>query len=241
MGMITSTHAFDCFARQVLPLPLDDRIRRDFQGLSRLSSLPREGVLDFSGDGEQILYLVQGATKLVAHASRSRDQVVAFHFSGDIFAVPEADNYYYSVQAMRPSDLLSFPGKAFLDIAATEAEVLRKLLDSTTLSLQRCREKAIALGRKTAAERIAVFLLGMGERIGREGDGRVTIDLPMSRREISESLGLTIETVSRQLSQLKQDGLIETLGRSGVVLRDRAALRCRAGFLSPPTGFLLQN
>jgi len=105
------------------------------------------------------------------------------------------------------------------------------LLENTTLSLRRCREKTIALGRKTAGERIAVFLVGMAERIGVEQDGRLVLELPMSRRDISDSLGLTIETVSRQLSKLRDDGVIETVGRSGVILNTLESLRDRAGFL----------
>lgn len=239
--MITSAQAFDRFARRVLPLPLDDRIRRDFQGLARVASVPRDAVLDFSECGEQIVYLVRGATKLVAHASEARDQVVAFHFTDDVFSVPPTDNYSYSVQTLEPGDVVSFPAGPFFDLALRESPVLKNLLDCTSLSLRRCREKAIALGRKTAGERIAVFLLGMGERIGHDGVGGIAMDLPMSRRDISESLGLTIETVSRQISRLREDGLIETCGRSGVVLRDRNALRRRAGFLTPPAAFLLQN
>ncbi|HCY03108.1 MAG TPA: hypothetical protein DHU71_09915, partial [Erythrobacter sp.] len=79
----------------------------------------------------------------------------------------------------------------FLRLASSEAGVLHHLLENTTLSLRRCREKTIALGRKTAGERIAVFLVGMAERIGVEQDGRLVLELPMSRRDISDSLGLT--------------------------------------------------
>ena len=88
----------------------------------------------------------------------------------------------------------------------------------------------IALGSKTAAERLAVFLLNMAERIGTERDGLCAFDLPMSRRDISESLGLTIETVSRQLTKLRDDGVIETIGRSKVILRRPELLRERAGY-----------
>lgn len=229
--MTSLVEAFEQFAERVLPLRLDDAARCGFRSLARLGQLARDGSLEFADGSEQIVVVARGATKLVAHASESRDQVVAFHFTGDVFTVPECDNYSYSVCALRPSALLTFPAAPFLDLAASEAEVLRRLLESTRLSLRRCREKAIALGRKTAGERIAVFLLGMAERIGIEQDGNVTLDLPMSRRDISESLGLTIETVSRQLSKLKEEGVIETMGRSGILLQDCHELERRAGFL----------
>lgn len=229
-GMITFAEAFDQFSQRVLPAQMAPCARQGFQVLGRFGSLAKDASLDFSSGGGQIVFVVRGATKLVAHASEARDQVVAFHFAGDVFTVPEPDNYSYSVSALRDSELLTFPAAEFLRLAAGEAEVLRHLLDSTSLSLRRCREKAIALGRKTAGERIAVFLLGMADQIGIERDGLTALDLPMSRRDISESLGLTIETVSRQFGKLKDEGVIATTGRGGVTLRDCATLQRRAGF-----------
>lgn len=225
------SHAFDPFAERVLPPHLGREVRCGFKALARFCPLGKEDSLEFAGGGEHIVFVARGATKLVAHASQARDQVVAFHFAGELYTVPEPDNYSYSVCALRDCELLAFASSEFLRLAAGETEIVRQLLDSTRLSLQRCREKAIALGRKTAGERIAVFLLGMADRIGVEQDGRISLELPMSRRDISESLGLTIETVSRQLSRLKDDDVIETVGRAGIVLRDRTDLQRRAGFL----------
>ena len=229
--MITCNHAFQQFACRTLPPDLPDCALFRLQSLARFCHLGREQSLEFQQGGQQFVFLAGGATKLVAHASQSRDQIVAFHFAGDVFTVPEPDNYSYSLSALRDGDVLAFPSEEFLALAGEQPGVLRHLLDNTTLSLRRCREKTIALGRKTAGERVAVFLLSMAERIGTEQDGRVSLDLPMSRREIAESLGLTIETVSRQLTRLKDEGVIATAGRSGVVLRNAARLRSRAGFM----------
>lgn len=229
--MTSLSHPFEQFAERVLPSTLGGDVRCGFRALARCHPLARDVSLDFAAGGEQIVFVVRGATKLVAHASEARDQVVAFHFAGEVFTVPEPDNYSYSVCALRECDLLTFASPEFLSLAEGEAEIMRQLLDSTKLSLRRCREKTIALGRKTAGERVAVFLLGMARRIGVEQDGRVALELPMSRRDISESLGLTIETVSRQLSKLKDDGVIETAGRSGIILRNCPDLQRRAGFL----------
>lgn len=229
--MITFADAFDLFARRVLPARLTDAVHLRFRLLASLRQLARETSLELAEGGQQIVFLARGATKLVAHASQSRDQIVGFHFPGDVFTVPEPDNYSYSVSALRDSDILTFNAADFLALAAGEACVLQYLLENTTLSLRRCREKTIALGRKNARERLAVFLLAMAERIGAEQDGGVWLDLPMSRRDISESLGLTIETVSRQLTRLRDERVIETMGRSGIVLLEPSLLRDRAGFL----------
>lgn len=230
-GMTNFPEAFDRFARKILSANLSDAAHLRFQSLARLVALDRDRALEFEGTSSQLIFVGHGATKLVAHASEARDQIVAFHFVGDVFTVPEQDNYSYSVCALRDCDLLTFGANEFLDLAASEAPILRHLLDNTTSSLRRCREKTIALGRKTASERVAVFLLAMGERIGVRKGGSVLLELPMSRRDIAESLGLTIETVSRQLSLLREAGAIATTGRSGIVLRDVGMLKARAGYL----------
>lgn len=229
--MTNNPDAFDRFARKILTADLPDAAQQRFRSLARMVALDRERSLDFDGGSAQLVFVSQGATKLVAHASQARDQIVAFHFLGEVFMVPEQDNYSYSVCALRDCDLLTFGASEFLDLAACEAPILRHLLDNTTGSLRRCREKTIALGRKTASERVAVFLLAMSERVGIAKQGTILLELPMSRRDIADSLGLTIETVSRQLSLLRMAGAIETTGRSSVVLRDIGSLKARAGYL----------
>lgn len=228
--MISFAEAFEQFASRMLPSGLTDAAHLRFQSCARLSSLAKDHTIEFDEAVPQLVMVARGATKLVAHASQSRDQIVAFHFAGDVLLGPAQDNYSYSVTALRDSELLAFPLPQFMAVAAEEAGVLGRLLEHTLVSLRRCREKAIALGRKTAGERMAVFLLGMAERIGVEQDGRITLDLPMSRRDISDSLGLTIETVSRELTKLRDDGDIATAGRSTIVLLRNPALHRRAGF-----------
>ena len=230
--MTTYPDTFCQFARRVLPSSMTDDAHLRFQRLARRHDLRSEAPLQFDKPGEQLVFLGSGATKLVAHASQSRDQIVAFHFGGDMFMVPSADNYSYSLTALQPSRLLSFPSAPFLELAGGEAAVMRHMFENANLSLRRCREKAIALGKKSAAERVAVFLIAMAERIGIECEsGAISLNLPMSRRDIAESLGLTIETVSRQLTCLRELGAIDTTGRAGVTLIELDALRQRAGYL----------
>ena len=229
--MSPCTNSFERFAERFLVTANEPCAREAFRSIAHYNALERDGSLDFGESGQQLAYVVSGSTKLVAHASESRDQIIAFHFAGDIFCIPARDNYSYSVSALRDCRLLTFPAAEFLALSRSEPEILRLLLDNMTQSLRRCREKAIALGRKTAGERIAVFLLAMAERIGAEQGGVTTLDLPMSRRDIAESLGLTIETVSRQLSLLRDAGLIRTAGRSMVTLLDHERLRAHAGYL----------
>jgi len=230
-SMIAAPEAMERFTNAFLQSVALSQERNHFADLSRLTNLPRDRLLELDDSVEQFVFLADGTTKLVAHASESRDQIVAFHFAGDIVSVPARQNHSYSVCALRDARILTFPAAEFLALAHSSPAVLARLLDSSRISLARCREKAITLGRKTAAERIAGFLLSMAERIGQSEPRGLRLDLPMSRRDIADSLGLTIETVSRQLTALRENGLIETNGRSSVLLCNVSALGGCAGYL----------
>ena len=110
--------------------------------------------------------------------------------------------------------------------------MLRLASRETENALARSRETSIILGRRSAQERVASFILAIWDRLGADSRGEGWIDLPMSRGEIADSLGLTIETVSRQFSELRDLGLIETEGRSALRVIDLPGL-FRALSLNP--------
>ena len=178
---------------------------------------------------DQIVFVVQGATKLVAHASAGREQVVAFHFADDLISIPAHAGHAYSLIALSGTRLLSVSARHFLKLTSSAAPALLEIVLRTQTALHRSRDKAVNLGRKNAQERVASFLVAMNDRIGLSTRSGSTIELPMSRRDIGDSLGLTIETVSRQFTELKALGLLETRGRSIVWLPDIATLAARAG------------
>jgi CRP/FNR family transcriptional regulator len=222
---------FDRFAADLLPADASDPVRLKFASLARYASA-HAGDAPFRGNGhDQIIFVASGSTKLVAHASGGREQVVAFHFAGDLVCVPARAAHAYSLYALEECELIYFPSDQFLHLAVQEAGMAGNMLDRALHALARCREKAIALGRKTARERLAGFLYVMADRIGAADGDACVIDLPMSRRDIGDSLGLTIETVSRQFTELRDRGLLETLGRSRVRLFDIAGLNAQAGHL----------
>ena len=177
-----------------------------------------------------LVFLASGATKLGALASRERHQIVAFHFGGDIFTVPAASMHRYMLIGLCESTLTTFPAREFYDRAASNPWIMRALLERSQTALFRCRDKAVNLGQKTAGERVAGFLLAMWERLDASEGPSPMIDLPMSRGDIGESLGLKIETVSRQFTKLRETGIIDTHGRSGVSLLDLPRLAEQAGY-----------
>lgn len=229
--MSLKSNIFAGFSRRVFPAGMPDRVRARFESIAKTRRLEPEGSQQLDAAVSSLVFIGSGAVKLVAHASGEREQVIAFYFPDDFFILPENGAHSFSLHGLRRSELLVFPYAAFTDLAQEDCEILRYLLDRSALSLQRSREKTIALGRKTALERTASFLLSMAERLGRASGGRVEIELPMSRRDIADSLGLTIETISRQFSALKGEGVIETHGRSGVAIHSLVALEQRSGSL----------
>ncbi len=181
---------------------------------------------------DSLVFVVTGACKLVARASQGREQVILFHFPGDLVSVPATAEHIYDLYALTDLRLLTFPALRFMNAICEEAGLLAELHRRSDAALRDCRDDSVGLGRKTAQERVARFLLSMGARIGRQRDGALSIELPMSRSDIADSLGLTIETVSRQFGDLRAGGMIETVGRSGVRLLDINALTLRAGHLA---------
>lgn len=230
---MTFPDLFERFSAEILPLGSTDATHLRFQAIARYASA-RSGDAPFTvNDQDQIVFIAKGSSKLVAAASQGREQVIAFHFSGDLVSVPARGAHVYTLYALDDCELIFFPSDEFFKLARYESGMIDKALERAMLALSRSREKAISLGRKSAKERLASFFLNMAERIGSRDDMGWMMHLPMSRSDIADSLGLTIETVSRQLSELRDAGLLKTQGRSQVHLLDMNALALCAGHLAP--------
>lgn len=227
--------SFQLFTRSAFGLEPGCRVGVQLKALANPAVLSRGELAPLDHQYDQLVFVARGATKLAAHATEDREQIVAFHFGGDIVSVPADGLYSYTLTALVGTELLSFPAREFFDYAATEVSTSRALMDRLPRALHRCRDKTVALGQKSALERLAGFLLAMSERVGRLEGNVVILELPMSRRDIGDSIGLTIETVSRQLGALRDAGFIATQGRSRIALLDLEALRKSAGFAPLPT------
>lgn len=220
---------FDEFDRRVLPRQLTDadilRLRHECFALDLAAG--EEAV--FEDRADQFAFVATGAAKLVAYLETDREQIVAFGFPGELMHVPRRGEPEFSLIALQPTELLVMPANSLLAASGGDSALLRLAIEQTTLALGRSRANAIMLGTRSARERLAGFLLDMFERSGGPGPEPETIILPMSRNEIADSLGLTIETVSRQFSELRNLGLIQTPGRSVVVILDWERLARAAG------------
>lgn len=177
---------------------------------------------------EYVYKVVSGAVRLSKLMSDGRRQIGAFYLPGDIFGLEADELHLFSAEAIGDCEILTVKRRPFLAEAERHPDFVAQLWTETMDHLRRAQHHMLLLGRKNAQERIAAFLLELAERLCSTGD----IRLPMSRQDIADYLGLTIETVSRTLTQLERDGLIAIPMSRQIVLRNRAALGVMHGSLA---------
>ena len=174
------------------------------------------------GENEPTDYLykvVSGVVRTYRVLSDGRRQISAFHLPGDLFGLDAGETHFSSAEAVADSVVLVIKRSSVIALAARDPDVAQQLWTLTARELGRTQDHLMLLVRN-AQERIAAFLLEMAERV----PGRNTVELPMSRQDIADYLGLTIETVSRTLTQLEHDAAIELSSSRRIVLRNRSAL-----------------
>lgn len=165
--------------------------------------------------------VVSGCARTVKLMEDGRRQVGEFLLPGDLFGWEALEEHDFGLEAVSAAALLRYPRAALYALADRDRDFTRRLRELTAGQLRAGRERMVLLGRKTAAERIASFLLEMAERIRPEAG--TMIELPMSRADMADYLGLTIETVCRGLTQLRTQRVI-AVERSRIVILDRRAL-----------------
>lgn len=174
------------------------------------------------GENEPAEYLykvVSGAVRTYKVLNDGRRQIGAFYLPDDIFGLEVGDEHSTSAEAVADSKVLVIKRSALVALASRDNEVARQLWSMAADELQRAQDHIMLL-IKTAQERVAGFLLEMAARKA----GTSEVELPMSRQDIADYLGLTIETVSRTLTQLENSGVIAVPSSRRIVLRSRGAL-----------------
>jgi CRP/FNR family transcriptional regulator, nitrogen fixation regulation protein len=173
------------------------------------------------GEGAEYIYkVVSGAVRSFRILDDGRRQVIAFHMPGEVFGVEVGDIHRFSAEVVSDAVILVVKRSAILALAARDGDVGRQLWLLMAHDLQCVQDHMLVLGCMTAKERVSTFLLQLAKR----GSGSNEIELPMSRQDIADYLGLTIETVSRTMTQLESDAAIGLPTSRRIVLRDRAAL-----------------
>lgn len=199
--------------------------------LGRRQKFSKGQTIFWEGDDTVVVAnVIAGVLKVSMSMSDGREQIVGVVFSSDFIGRPFGQQSPHSVTALTDAELCIFSRSTFDNFARQHPELEHKLLRRTLNELDRAHEWMLRLGKKTATERIATLLLEMSVRLGETGctvdNGALdAFELPLDRQQIGDVLGLTIETVSRQFSRLKADGVIHLPDRRTVAIRDRARLQ----------------
>ena len=178
-------------------------------------------VLFRQGEPVRLVYRVlSGAVISYRLLSDGRRQVTGFHLPGDFLGLEAGVEHTTTAEALSRVDALAMERTELAGRAVTDVGLARALWQVTVRAFRRSEDHALILARQGATERVAAFLLDFAERMGRPK----VIDLPMTRQDIADHVGLTIHTVSRTLSQLQAQGLVEARSSRHVRLLQRHRL-----------------
>ena len=169
--------------------------------------------IEIYGEAEPADYIyqvIEGAVRSHKLLSDGRRQISAFHLVGDIFGLENGNFHRFTAEAIVDTTVRFMKRESLERVAKTNSAIIRNMLRMTTDNLQHAENHMLLLGRKTSLERVAAFLLEMDRRLPAAG----VMALPMSRRDIADYLGLTLETVSRALSSLRRKGFLKFLGQT---------------------------
>ncbi len=182
--------------------------------------ISRNKTLMVEGEPNDALYIVvDGSFRLLKVLEDGRRQVTGFLFKGDFVGVRSTDESAYTAEALEDSSVCIFPHRYLDEIAIDAPGVKDRLIARGQTEYHKAQDHIVLLGKKTAEERVLSFLQLISKTIGADdGPDRRHVPLPMPRQDIADYLGLRLETLSRTLASLKQDGRILELARHFVVL-----------------------
>jgi CRP/FNR family nitrogen fixation transcriptional regulator len=155
-------------------------------------------------EADLIYRIIRGAVRTTRLQSDGRRQIGDFYYPGDFFGIEAGGEHRFSAEALGDCEIMVVKRAALGQYGAEGERLERMIWAETARQLVRTQEHLMVLGRKSACERVACFLVDMADRFG----GEFTT-LPMGRQDMADYLGLTIETVSRMVTQLQVEGLVE--------------------------------
>lgn len=173
--------------------------------------------------------LVSGIASLTKSMEDGRTQMVGLLLPSDFIGRPGRETAEFDVTATSDVVLCCFQRKPFEQLLQSTPHVAERMLEMALDELDAARDWMVLLGRKTAREKIATFLEMLVRRSFVQGEGIPDVPLPLTREEIANFLGLTLETVSRQMSALRKEGVIDFPDRRHVQVKDLAALHDATG------------
>ena len=164
--------------------------------------------------------IISGTVRLYKSVADGRRQIIDFLGPNDCFGITSFDMHDYSVEAITDVVVVRYPRQRLDNAIEEKPDLGRQLMHLACSELSRAQQRMLMLGRKSAEERVASFLLDLLERQYSFGGNAGVLHLAMSRQDIADHLGLTIETVSRIFTRFRRNGLIGLLDRHDVTLND---------------------
>ena len=228
--ILESLACFTCPARKSdICGGLDDAEIRDLASGSQRMQLKVGDTLIWDGDNAQYTYVVtRGTLRASKSSDDGRRQILDFLFSGQFVGMPAGAAYAFSVEALTDAEVCRFERKKLEQLMVKYPTVEKGYRTGAARQLEDAYEHAYALGRRTAMERVAAFLLDLhASSCPKTSTG--VLKLPMTRGDIADFLGLTLETVSRAFSRLKSLGVIRLPSAQEVEIRDAERLKALAG------------
>ena len=201
-------------ASELLRLSASTRRRKISHG--DIITFEEDEVVDYAN-------IVEGAVKLTKILKDGRQQIVGLQFAPEFIGKPFSEQVTVTVEAATDVEVCVFPKAEFERMLKIEPDFEHRLLQQTLTQLDDARSWMVTLGRKTAREKIASFLLLLSRNLGKENEdngNRIAFTLPLKRADIADFLGLTIETVSRQITRMRKDKLIDVERNLDVTVLD---------------------
>jgi CRP/FNR family transcriptional regulator len=191
-----------------------------------ITAKPGQTIVVEGDPADHCYRIVSGTVRLYQSIADGRRQVIDFLSDGDVFGLTGVEHHALSVEAVSRVVVIRYPRRWIEPALESNPELARRMFQLACVELRRAQRQMLLLGRKTADERIASFLLRLAESA--EGSLSRVISLSMPRLDIADHLGLTIETVSRTFSRLRREGLIGLPSRHEVELKQIGRLRAIA-------------
>jgi CRP/FNR family transcriptional regulator len=203
---------------------LSNEARADFLRISRQKIVPAHHTVFRDGDIADHYYnITSGIVKLVKTLADGHQHIVGLLYPSDFMGQSLSKHHTYAAESATDVELCAYPRAPFEKFLNSHPELERQIFHTTIRELDLCRDWTLLLGRKCSYERVAGFLLMMAWRTPRKDTGPETgvhFELPFTRAEMADYLGLTLETVSRQFSLLKKKQIIDLPTSRDIIIPD---------------------
>ena len=201
---------------------LEDKDILQLETISKNKNIPKGNSIFLQGDEVKTFYNIkQGSVKIYKLSHDGRKQIVGFMYPGDFLGMSDQDLFTYNAEALEDTKLCQFNKTVLENFFLKFPKVESKILNLVNHELAAAQDQIFLLGKYSAKERLLQFILNISSQREKLGWGGNPIRLSMPRSDIANYLGLTIETVSRTLSELKKDQIIKMIGTHDIFLNNK--------------------